>query len=391
MMKIVRALRTGLAAIALVAACTVVQHAAGNPSGGRALSSDALASIAEIATREIAAGHVPGAVVLIGQENRVVYRNAFGVRTKRPTAIPMTTDTVFDLASLTKVIATTTAVMQLVEQNTLALDVPASAYWPQFGAAGKSRITIRDLLTHYSGLPPDLNLARPWQGYQTAIAMLAGERPAGSDGTHYIYSDENFEALGEIVRLVTGTTLDRYCGEHIFEPLGMRDTAFRPSAAMANRLAPTSDSQAAGKSPTAVNDPTAQRMGGVAGHAGLFSTADDLAIFAAALLDPASAQRAVLRPPSIALMTHRASPAAGTHPRGLGWDLADPFDASLGATAPSFGHTGYTGTMLWVDPATRTYVIVLTNRTYPNGLGDAQPLRKAILSVVSAAVARLAA
>jgi CubicO group peptidase (beta-lactamase class C family) len=352
-----------------------------------ALSADELTPIADIVNEEIANGHIPGAVVLIGQGHEIVYREAFGFRATIHNVSPMTADTIFDLASLTKVVATTTAVMQLAERGKLGLDAPASRYWPEFGTAGKNAITIHHLLTHYSGLKPDLNLTRRWSGYGTAMKLLVADRPVDPTSTRYIYSDENFEVLGEIVRRVSEMPLDQYCDWHIFQPLGMKDTRFRPPPNQASRIASTSASQANGHASARVNDPTAQRMGGVAGHAGLFSTADDLAIFATMLLDGGIFHGMhLLRGDSVGMMTRPASPHAAPHVRGLGWDLAEPFvsagDGEL--SAPSYGHTGFTGTMLWIDPASMTYVIVLSNRTYPDGRGDAQALRKKVLAQVSA-------
>jgi CubicO group peptidase (beta-lactamase class C family) len=352
-----------------------------------ALSADTLTPIANIVQQEISGGHIPGAVVLIGQEHEIVYRQAFGSRVSTPRAVPMTVDTIFDLASLTKVVATTTAVMQLVEHRRLDLDAPASTYWPAFAAAGKEAITIRDLLTHYSGLKPDLSTRRRWSGYQTAMNMLIAERPLYPTRAQYVYSDENFEVLGEIVRRVSGMPLDRYCEDNIFKPLRMMDTRFRPSHDQAGRVAPTSVWSLNGRVSLVVNDPTAQRMGGIAGHAGLFSTADDLAIFARMLLAGGTFRGVeVLSRQSVALMTQPESPPAASRVRGLGWDLAPPFAAGNdeGLSADSYGHTGFTGTMIWVDPASHSYVIVLSNRTYPDGRGDAQPLRKAILAHISA-------
>ena len=363
--------------------------ASGLAASSASLSAEALTSIADVVNREIASGHVPGVVVLIGQGHDIVYRQVFGVRGMRPAMLPMAVDTIFDLASLTKVVATTTAVMQLVEHGQLDLDAPASSYWPAFGTADKQAITIRDLLTHYSGLKPDLSLSRGWSGYGTAMRLLVTERPVNPPRTAYIYSDENFEVLGEIVRRVSGMTLDRYCEQHIFAPLRMTDTTFRPSSRQATRVAPTSGSPDTGRTRAVVNDPTAQRMGGIAGHAGLFSTATDLARFATMLLDGGLFQgMQVLSRQSVAAMTQPASPPAGSHLRGLGWDLAEPFESAAGGdlSAPSYGHTGFTGTMLWIDPASRSYVIILSNRTYPDGRGDAQGLRKAILTQVAASL-----
>lgn len=381
--------RAGFAAAGLIIGVGVgVLPADVAPATPRALTADTLAPIADIVHREIDGGHVPGAVVLIGQEDEIVYRHAFGLRATRPQAVPMTVDTIFDLASLTKVVATTTAVMQLVERGTLDLDAPASTYWPRFAAAGKQAITIRDLLTHYSGLRPDLTLRRPWSGSRMARKLLVADRPLHPPGMEYVYSDENFEVLGEIVRRVSGMSLDRYCEEHIFGPLLMMDTRFRPSRSQAGRIAPTSSAQVNERGSPVVNDPTARRMGGVAGHAGLFSTADDLAIFARMLLDGGTVRDArVLNRQSITRMTQPASPPAGSRVRGLGWDLAAPFGASSDeGFSGSYGHTGFTGTLIWIDPASRSYVIVLSNRTYPDGRGDAQALRRAILAHVAASL-----
>jgi CubicO group peptidase (beta-lactamase class C family) len=284
--------------------------------------------------------------------------------------------------------------MQLVERGQLDLDASASKYWPAFGTAGKQAITVRDLLTHYSGLKPDLSLKHRWSGYGTAMRLLVAESPLHRARTAYIYSDENFEVLGEIVRRVSGMRLDRYCEQQIFTPLGMRDTRFRPLANHASRVAPTSLAHANGVARVAVNDPTAQRMGGIAGHAGLFSTADDLATFAMMLLDGGTLHGVyVVSRQSVAAMTQPASPPSGSHVRGLGWDLGEPLVPAddNGLSASSYGHTGYTGTMLWIDPGSRSFAIVLTNRTYPDGRGDAQPLRRAILARVSSSTGTLTA
>jgi CubicO group peptidase (beta-lactamase class C family) len=382
MMADVRLSRARLAVLALtLGPCLVPVDAASEKDP--VLPANALSSIADIAQGEIANGRIPGDVVLIGHGREILYREAFGLRVSRPTPIAMTADTIFDLASVTKVVATTTAVMQLVERGKLDLNRPVSTYWPQFASAGKRTVTVRDLLTHYSGLPADLSLRQRWSGYQTAMRLLAAERPVHAARTQYLYSDENFAVLGELVRRVSGMPLDRYCDEHIFKPLGMTDTGFRPDRTKASRIAPTSSSASQGGS-VVVHDPTARRMGGVAGHAGLFSTADDLAIFAATLLE-GGALRGVrmLTPESVALMTQPASPPAAARVRGLGWDLASPFAVDDDISSGSYGHTGFTGTMIWIDPGSHSYVIILSNRTYPDGRGDAQELRSSVLAQVS--------
>ncbi|MHB1531028.1 exo-beta-N-acetylmuramidase NamZ domain-containing protein [Acidithiobacillus sp.] len=344
-----------------------------------------LSGIAQIVQKEIQAGRIPGAVVLVGNEGRIVYRKAFGYAALGPEKIPMTVGTLFDLASLTKVVATTTAVMQLVEQGKLELDAPVAKYWPAFGENGKDAITVRELLTHYSGLPPDLNVETPWRGYDAALRLIIAQRPVTAPGTRYVYSDINFEALGEIVHRVSGEPLDVYCAEHIFGPLGMRETTFRPPSWEQYRIAPTEYLD--GKLRWGeVHDPTAYRMGGVSGHAGLFSTASDLAVFAQTLLDGGSYHGVrILDRRSVERMTIPQSPPGKVRLRGLGWDLAAPFAPNRDDLLPvgAYDHTGFTGTLLWIDPLSRTYVIILTNRVYPFGKGNAGPLRKAVISLVS--------
>jgi uncharacterized protein YbbC (DUF1343 family)/CubicO group peptidase (beta-lactamase class C family) len=365
-----------------VAVCAFAAPPSGKVASLRPLD---LEPIAAIVNAEIEAGRIPGAVVEIGQGEGVVYRGAFGYRELEPRRVAMKPDTIFDLASLTKPVATAVAIMQLSERGRLALDTPAARYWPAFGRNGKDRITIRYLLTHYSGLPADLDLSHEWKGRAAALGMIEAQTPQYPPGTHYQYSDINFEVLGEIVRRVSGLTLDTYCRTRIFGPLGMRNTAFRPPPEWRGRTAPTLDVD--GKLRLGlVHDPTAERMGGVAGHAGLFSTADDLAIFARMLLDGGrSGKSRILAARSIAEMTALQSPPGAAHPRGLGWDLAAPMGSNREQLLPvgSYGHTGFTGTMLWIDPSASTYVIVLTNRTYPDGAGDAGPLRKKVLGLVS--------
>ncbi len=344
-----------------------------------------LEPIGGIVRAEIEAGKIPGAVIEIGQGKRVIYRAAFGYRELEPRRLAMTPDTIFDLASLTKPVATSIAIMQLHERGRLDLDAPAARYWPRFGFHGKERITVRELLTHYSGLRADLDLGRKWNGNGAALKMIAAQAPLYPPGTHYQYSDINFEALGEIVRRVSGLALDVYCQARIFGPLGMTDTGFRPPVAKRDLIAPTG--YVDGKLRLGlVNDPTAARMGGVAGHAGLFSTADDLAIFARMLLNNGQSRGVrILTVHSMGEMTIPQSPDGAVRPRGLGWDLAAPLASNRDQLLPvgSYGHTGFTGTMLWVDPVSATYVVILTNRTYPNGAGDAGPLRKKILALVS--------
>ncbi len=344
---------------------------------------------------------LPGAVVLVGRGDRVLYQKAIGNRALVPAAEPMTLDTVFDLASLTKVVATTTSVMMLVEQGRIRLNDRVSSHIPGFERYGKGDITIRHLLTHVSGLRPDVDLADAWMGYETAIALAIDEVPTARPGERFVYSDINFFLLGDIVQRVSGLPLDRFARERIFEPLGMRDTMFNPPASLVPRVAPTESCTRYGwpcQGPEmtmlrgVVHDPTARRMGGVAGHAGLFSTAADLATFCRMLLGHGVFQSArILSPLAVEKMTSAASPDLETNTRGLGWDIDSAFSSNRGELLPigSFGHTGFTGTSIWIDPSTGMFVVFLSNRVHPDGKGDVTPLRARVATVAAAAVTGL--
>jgi uncharacterized protein YbbC (DUF1343 family)/CubicO group peptidase (beta-lactamase class C family) len=349
-----------------------------------ALLPEPLAAIPPAVEEAIRAGETPGAVVVVGHQGHVIVRKAFGHLSFAPPA-SATPDAVYDIASLTKVVATTPAVLQLVEQGRLQLDAPAADYWPGFKGHGKERITVRQLLTHYSGLRPGLLSKPAWSGYDAALKKIAGDRPPHPSGSRFLYSDLNFIVLGEIVRRLTGESLEGYCRRHIFEPLGMKDTGFRPSASVRSRLAPTMEGSFG-----AVHDPDTRRMGGVSGAAGLFSTADDLARLAQALLDGgACPDGRVLSRESVDAMAQPQSPPGKQPVRGLGWAIhALPGNWSEVLPAGSFGHKGFTGTLLWIDPATQTYLVVLSNRVYPDGESRAETLRDRVFSLVVQATGR---
>jgi uncharacterized protein YbbC (DUF1343 family)/CubicO group peptidase (beta-lactamase class C family) len=268
---------------------------------------------------------------------------------------------------------------------------PVVKYWPEFKSRGKGAITVGELLTHYSGLRPDLDLKPVWSGYDTAMNMILDEKPVAEPGTRFIYSDINFEILGELVQRVTGKTLDAYCAANIFEPLGMRDTRFRPQAAFRERIAPT-EYRPEGRKELLwgeVHDPTARYMGGVAGHAGLFSTADDLTIFVEMLLNGGTYNGVrILGPLTVEKMTTPQSPPGKQAVRGLGWDIDSPYSSPRGEFFPvgSYGHTGYTGTSIWVEPTTKTFVILLTSRLHPDGKGNVVSLRGRVASIVASAL-----
>src|SRR5580700_10465036 len=259
--------------------------------------------------RAIQEGLIPGAVVLIGHDGRVVYEKAYGSRALIPKREPMTLDTIFDAASLTKVLATTPSVMRLFEQGEIRLNDPVTKYLPEF-QGGHSDITIRNLMTHFSGLRPDLDLKPAWSGYETGIQRALTDKPAGPPGVRFVYSDINFILLGEIVHRLSGEMLPDYVHRVVFLPLGMYDTMFRPPASLRSRIAPTEILE---KDHLllrgVVHDPTARNMGGIAGHAGLFSTADDLARFCQMLLDRGAWLSVPLfSPPAIEKFTTPQSP-----------------------------------------------------------------------------------
>jgi len=341
-----------------------------------------------IVRQEVAAGHIPGAVILVGHQGKIVYRKAFGLRAVEPRPQGLTPNTVFDIASLTKVVATTTAIMQLADQGRLRLDEPAAKYWPEFGQNGKSRITLRQLLTHTSGLRAEVNSKVSWSGYYGALTAIAMDKPVNPPGTQFRYSDANFIVLGEMVRRVSGRTLDAYAAQEIFKPLGMRHTCFKPPPAWQTRIAPC-DRQGGELRCGQVQDPTAFRMGGVAGHAGVFSTADDLAVFAQMLLDGGGSRGPrLLSPQAVAAMTKPYGLPGNATRRGLGWDIRSPYSKDFNAAFPagSFGHTGYTGTSMWLDPRSKTFLIILTSRLHPDGKGQVKALRARTAAAVAAAL-----
>ena len=283
-----------------------------------------MSELEAVVAAQIADAKVVGAVVLIGDANGVRERIALGQRTIGPTAEPMTEDTIFDLASLTKAVATATAVMQLVERGSVELDAPASRYWPAFERGGKARITVRQLLNHTSGLPPGLTAQSEFRSRATVLRAI-GMMPTIEDpGRRVIYSDLNYVALGEIVRRVSGTGLDAWCERNIFRPLGMRDTGFRPRGKLIGRIAPTIIRHGEWLRGT-VHDPTAAALDGVSGNAGLFSTADDLAQFARMLLNGGRFEgRLILQPDSVAKLLTPDSSAAVDAARTLGWEVQAP-------------------------------------------------------------------
>jgi uncharacterized protein YbbC (DUF1343 family)/CubicO group peptidase (beta-lactamase class C family) len=350
---------------------------------GGAASTRALPAVDAVIQQAISDGTIPGAVLIVGHDGQVVYRKAYGARALEPRREVMTLDTVFDLASLTKVIVTAPAVMQLVEKGKVRLNDPVAKYLPEFAQNGKDDVTVRQLLTHYSGLAPDLDLKTAWEGKQTAYGMAMALTPDDPPGSKFSYSDVNFIVLGELVERVSGETLDEYALRHIFVPLKMLHTRFGPPAVWRPKIAPTQYDENEHMLRGVVHDPTARRMGGVAGHAGLFSTGDDLAKYAQALLNGGDG---ILSAMSVEKMTRPEQPPAAPVLRGFGWDIDSPFSSNRGDLFPvgSYGHTGFTGTSMWIDPTTHSYIILLTNAVHPRGKSNAIALRSKVATAVAA-------
>lgn len=355
----------------------------------QAFAQSKFAAIDDLVGESIAHGQTPGAVVLIGHDGRVVFRKAYGQRSLEPTREAMTLDTVFDMASLTKPLMTATAVMQLCEQGKISFNDPVAKYLPEFAANGKQDITIRQLLTHYSGLPPDLLLNEPWEGKAEAYKQAFAVEPATPAGVRFVYSDINYIVLGALVEKLSGMSEDVYVEKNIIAPMGLEHTRYLPPAEWHPSIAPTQYEYGV-MLRGVVHDPTSRRMGGVAGHAGLFSTADDVAVYAQSLLDRLAGRpsRFPLSRAILQKMVTPEQPATGTALRGFGWDIESPYSSNRGEIFPvgSFGHTGFTGTSLWIDPVSDTYVIVLANAVHPNGPKGITALRGKIADAAAIGV-----
>lgn len=446
----------------------------------------AFAPVGKLITDAIAANKLPGAVVLVGHGGEIAFHHAYGARrlASEPgldgspaPADPMTEDTIFDLASLTKILGTATAVMQLYEQGSVQFDDPVQQYLPDFNPANdprRAKVTVRMLLTHTSGETGDVELKDPWglerpdkaEGIHRALTTPLESGP----GEVFRYSDINFILLGALVEKLTGVAEDVYVAEHVFAPLGMTETRYLPVAKACGphtvrgaaigwapasnggspstcpagtwntnllpRIAPTARDEEGradpGQNPDldhllwgTVHDTTARRMGGVAGHAGVFSTAQDVGIFAQALLDrlagrpsqfpllqttlelmttpqqpghtttqveaannatrEAVAKRPNTRDP---LLAPRYPAIPGQNLRGFGWDIDTPLSGVRGAVFPvgGFGHTGFTGTSIWIDPASDTYIVLLANSIHTRGSPPMSDLRGEVATVTARAL-----
>jgi len=383
------------------------------------MSSERLAKIDEVVLVSIERKETPGAVVLVARKGRIVYRKAFGDRAIEPKREPMTIDTIFDLASLTKIVATATSIMILVERGKVSLADPVALYIPEFGKNGKERITVEQLMTHRAGLPPDNEIADYVGKRIDPLSLIYELRPSYEPGTRFVYSDVGFIVAAEIVRRVSGLRIDAFARENIYHPLGLKATFFNDdkrhsdSRQLENhirhgeilsgekireaqsayesvgihRTAPTENREGRWMRGE-VHDPRAYEMGGVAGHAGLFSTADDLAIFCQMILNKGQYNGVrILAPYTVERMVS-AQTLPTSQMRGIGWDINTSFSSNRGDLFPvgTFGHTGFTGTSIWLDPTSETFVVLLTNRVHPNGKGDVTRLRSFVASIVAGAI-----
>jgi uncharacterized protein YbbC (DUF1343 family) len=373
----------------------------------RTFDRTALNQIDSTIERSVASHQIPGGVFWVERDG-VAYHRAYGSRSLEPVREAMTEETIFDAASLTKVVATAPSIFLLMQRGKIALDAPARTYLPEFRGGLRDEVTIRHLLTHTSGLRPDVDLTSAWHGHATGIALALAEEPRNRPGFIFRYSDINFILLGEIVERISGLPLDQFAARELYTPLHMDDTRFlrsdvRRAATLLARIAPTERVEGVILRGD-VHDPTARRMDGVAGHAGLFTTARDLAAYARMFVRPAAMPSCVMNESGVATrgsapcrpldeatirqMTSVLSPANVAVRRGGGWDIDSSFSRPRGDLFPlgSFGHTGYTGTMLWIDPSSSTFWIFLSNRVHPNGHGNVLPLQRELGTLAGKAI-----
>lgn len=327
------------------------------------MSAERLSNIDRVVRRGLTAGGYPGAAVVIGRRGAAVFERGYGHlgwTANSPAVSP--DETIYDLASLTKVVGTTTAAMILYDEGRLNLDATVASIIPAFGGGAKDRVTVRQLLTHHSGLPAGKELWRMALTRDQAKGIVLASQLVCNPGDCFIYSDLGADVLGWVIETIAGQGLDQFLAERVFAPLGMTDTRFNPAPALASRIAPTEVSPPRGYPLKGeVHDENAFALGGVAGHAGLFSTASDLAVFATMMLNGGVYDGIrIVSDTTVARFTARA---AGT--RALGWDTADGDGGSGEFLSPrAYGHTGYTGTSLWIDPDRNMFVVLLTNRVH---------------------------
>ena len=331
----------------------------------------------------VSRGLIAGGVVLIGERQGVLFEKAYGNVSAEPGAKPMDLDTIFDLASLTKVVATTPAILKLAEERRLSLVDPISKWFPEFIGKGKDEIVVMNLLTHTSGLDDfPLSYLHP---LQDAVQGAANQKSRGEVGSRFKYADINFILLSELVRRVSGVGLDTYTATNLYAPMGMKDTGFNPGNEQTGRCSATLGE---GKSffLGVAQDFTCRQLGGVAGHAGLFSTVEDLAVFCRMLLGGGDVNgKRVLSERAVRQMTAPYFSRGGQVIRGLGWDIASPYSSPRGHgfSEMSFGHTGYSGSSIWIDPASDTFVVLLTARLEYHKVKEFNQLRSDLSSLAA--------
>jgi CubicO group peptidase (beta-lactamase class C family) len=327
------------------------------------MSASRLESIDRVVQRGIKAGGYPGAAVVVGRKGAAVWQKGFGNLSWSQVSGAVDPDrTIYDVASLSKVIGTTTAVMVLYDEKKIDLDAPVFRYLPAFSGGLKDEVTVRELLTHRSGLPAGRDLWRKARSPQEARDMVLETTLEYRPNTAYIYSDLGADVLGMIVEEVSGQRLDQFLADRVFGPLGMHDTFYRPADSLRYRIAPTEVTPPRGYPLRGeVHDENAYALGGIAGHAGLFSTAADLSVFAQMMLNGGSYDGVqIISDSTVALFTRRT---AGH--RALGWDTADgDYGSGKYLTERAYGHTGFTGTSIWIDPDREMFVVLLTNRVH---------------------------
>lgn len=369
---------------------------------GTQLDSARFAEIDGAIDTVVADRRMPGAVFHL-ERNGESYEKAFGRLSYDADAGPVAAGTVFDAASLTKILATAPSVLLLAEAGKLDLEAPLARYFPECGGHGKDGMTIRHLLTHSSGLPAGLPAKPAWEGQAAAHAMACAKQVTDAPGTAFRYSDINFILLGQLVQKLSGMPLDQFAQQHIFAPLKMRDTGYLPLQRLAvGRIAPTHVSPLEDSDKAlhpelvhgavlqgVVHDPTSRRMGGVSGAAGVFSTVGDVARYARMLLAGGELDGVrILNGDSVRLLTTAQSPPGIAQLRGMGMDIDSPFARPRGALFPvgSYGHTGFTGCILWIDPGSHTFYVFLSNRVYPDDKSNILPLYNQLGTLAAQAV-----
>ena len=380
--------------LALLTALLTMTISAGakNP---RPVDMDHLKQVDEAIAAAIEKKEIPGAVLLVGRGDETVYRKAYGNRAIEPAIEPMTEDTIFDLASLSKPVGTATSIMILADRGKIDLDAPAAKYVPAFGSNGKDKVTVAQLLLHRGGLIADNSMKDYTDDPEESMKKILDLKLKYEPGTDYIYSDMCFAVLGEIVRAVSGKPLNEFAAEELFKPLSMKDTTYLPPASWRPRIAPTSrvkDEKTGADNVLrgVVHDPRAQKLGGFAGHAGVFGTADDLARYCRMLLGGGELDgKCILSAVTVAEMTTTRCMPDGSNCRTYGFDVDTKLSAPRGERferGTTFGHTGYTGTMFWIDPKDGCFVILLTNRVHPQDKGSVTQLRRKVSTIAAEAL-----